>query len=75
MGDSAPPPNRPREVDFRVGAQTGFEVAVIRYGDWEEIGILVSARPGIGMEAVLTPRQAEQLAGHLLEQLRPDPRQ
>jgi hypothetical protein len=59
-----------READLRVDAQMGFEVTVTRYGDWDKIGILVSQRPGIGMEAVLTPHQAEQLASHLLEELR-----
>jgi hypothetical protein len=57
---------RPREADLRVDAQGGFAVTVIRYGDWDSIGILITQRPGIGMEAVLTPHQAELLAGHLL---------
>jgi hypothetical protein len=57
---------RPRDADLRVDAQMGFEVTVIRYRDWDKIGILITQRPGIRMEAVLTPHQAEQLAGHLL---------
>ena len=58
---------RPREADLRVDAQMGFQVTVIRYGDWDKIGILITQRRGTGMEAVLTPHQAEQLARRLLD--------
>ena len=63
-----------REIDYRVNAQMGFEVAVVRYGNWDRFGILVNQAPGIGMEAMLTRVQAERLARHLLDKLLRDRR-
>jgi hypothetical protein len=61
-----------RHVDFRVHAQVGLDVEVVRYDAADEFGILITHPRGVGMEAVLTRAQAEQLAADLDKELERD---
>jgi len=46
-----------RRLDFRVQAQANFEVSV--YRTTEHVIISIAERDGIGLEAVISPAQAE----------------